>query len=77
VAASSDSSLAPSPLRKKCQVAYATEEHRSHPGEQQSADLEAAKVKRTAQSHNDRDGAQNYADDPANPTHPVQQLSHA
>jgi hypothetical protein len=61
-----------SPLRKKCQVAYASEEHRSHPCKQQSADLEAAKVKRTAKTHDDRDRAENDADDPANPAHPEQ-----
>src|SRR5208282_836054 len=74
--ASSPSSSTPSPLRKRCQVAQATEEHRSHPGKQQSADLEAAKGKRTAKTHNDRDRAENYADDPANPTRPEQQLIH-
>jgi hypothetical protein len=65
-----------SPLRKGCQVAQTTEEHRSHPGKQQRADLETAKVIRTAKTDDDCDRAENYTDDPAKSTHPEQQLIH-
>src|SRR5207248_693531 len=64
------------PFGERCQVTQAPQEHRRHPRKEQGADLEPAKVKLTAKTRNDRERAENYADDPANPTHPEQQLSH-